>query len=221
MPPTGEQVAKSISDGFARNCVAMEINNVLMDLAQFIEQDSTIRLVTTKDPEALTIMRHSAAHVMAQAILNIYPDAKLTIGPVVENGFYYDIDMQPISEEDFAQIEAEIKKIVKAKIPIVRREVPKAEALDFYHDEPYKLEMISELADGTISFYQQGSFTDLCRGPHVPNTGFVKAFKLMKVSGAYWRADQTCEWLPDGISVGFAARNRPFGNAVCEYRFLR
>ncbi len=190
-PISGQQLAKGISDGFARNCVAMEVNDVLMDLGHIIEADSTVRLVTTKEPEALAIMRHSAAHVMAQAILNIYPDAKLTIGPVVENGFYYDIDMQPISEEDFGQIEAEMKRIIKAKIAIIRREVPKTEALDFYHDEPYKLEMISELADGTISFYQQGSFTDLCRGPHVPHTGFVKAFKLMKVSGAYWRADQT------------------------------
>lgn len=190
-PPTGLEVALGISEGFARNCVAMEIDQVLMDLTRPVERDAAIRLITTKDPEALTIMRHSAAHVMAQAILNIYPDAKLTIGPVVEDGFYYDIDMQPVSEEDFSKIEAEMKKIVKAKVPIVRREVPKSEALDFYHDEPYKLEMISELADGTISFYQQGGFTDLCRGPHVPHTGFVKAFKLMKVSGAYWRADQT------------------------------
>lgn len=189
--PTGLDVAKSISEGFARNCVAMEIDGALMDLSRPIEQDAAIRLITTKDPEALTIMRHSAAHVMAQAILNIYPNAKLTIGPVVEDGFYYDIDMRPVSEEDFAEIEAEMKKIVNAKLPISRREVPKTEALDFYHDEPYKLEMISELDDGTISFYQQGGFTDLCRGPHVPHTGFVKAFKLMKVSGAYWRADQT------------------------------
>lgn len=191
MPPTGMQVAISISRGLAHNCVALKVDNILKDLSFPVESDAAVRLITTKDPEALTIMRHSAAHVMAQAILNIYPSAKLTIGPVVEDGFYYDIDMQPISEEDFPKIEAEMKKIVKAKLSIVRREVPKAEALDFYHDEPYKLELISELPDGTISFYQQGSFTDLCRGPHVPHTGFIKAFKLMKVSGAYWRADQT------------------------------
>jgi threonyl-tRNA synthetase len=190
-PPTGQEVATSISEGFARNCVAMEIDNAIKDLSNPIEKDASVRLITVKDPEALTIMRHSAAHVMAQAILNIYPNAKLTIGPVVENGFYYDIDMSPVSYEDFSKIEAEMKKIVKAKLPIVRREVLKSEALDFYHDEPYKLELISELTDETISFYQQGGFTDLCRGPHVPHTGFVKAFKLMKVSGAYWRADQT------------------------------
>jgi threonyl-tRNA synthetase len=126
---------------------------------------------------------------MAQAILRVYKDAKLTIGPAVEDGFYYDIDMAPVSEDDFPKIEAEIKKIIKAKLPIQRREVSKAAALEFYKDEPYKLEMISELEEGTISFYEQGEFTDLCRGPHLPHTGFVKSIKLIKVSGAYWRAD--------------------------------
>ena len=148
-------------------------------------------MITTKDADGLEIMRHTAAHVMAQAIMHLYPNAKLTIGPVVEDGFYYDIDMETLSEEAFPAIEAEMKSIVKAKIPVVRREVPKAEALKFYENEPYKLEMIGDLTDGTISFYEQGDFTDLCRGPHVPHTGFVKAFKLMKVSGAYWRADQS------------------------------
>ena len=190
-PPTGMDVALSISQGLARNCVAMMVDDRMMDLNSPIEQDARLRLITVKDPEALEIMRHSAAHVMAQAIMRLYPDAKLTIGPVVEDGFYYDIDMEPVSEEAFEQIEAEMHKIVKAKLPIVRREVPKSEALEFYRDEEYKLEMIRELQDGTISFYQQGEFTDLCRGPHVPHTGFVKAFKLMRVSGAYWRADQS------------------------------
>ncbi len=189
--PTGGDVALSISEGFARNCVAMEIDGQIFDLGRKIEKDASVRLITTKDPEALEIMRHSAAHVMAQAIMRLYKGAKLTIGPVVEDGFYYDIDMEPVSEDDFAGIEDEMKKIAKAKLPITRKEVTKSEALEFYKDEPYKLEMIEELEDGTISFYEQGEFTDLCRGPHVPHTGFVKAFKLMKVSGAYWRADQT------------------------------
>ncbi len=188
-PTDGFAVAASISEGFARNCVAMEIDGELLDLSAQIGKDTGVSFLTTKDEQALEIMRHSAAHVMAQAILNLYPKAKLTIGPTVENGFYYDIDMEPISEDDFPKIEAEIKKIIKAKTPIIRREVSKQEALAFYKDEPYKLEMISDLDDGTISFYSQGEFTDLCRGPHVPNTGYVKAIKLMKVSGAYWRAD--------------------------------
>ena len=187
--PTGLDVAKSISDGLARNCVAMHLDDELVDLTTPIEKDARVRLVTTKDSEALEIMRHSAAHVMAQAILHLYKDAKLTIGPVVEDGFYYDIDMPPVSEDDFSKIEAEIKKIIKAKIPIQRKIVSKDEALEFYKDEPYKTEMISELEDGHISFYEQGDFTDLCRGPHVPHTGFVRALKLLKTSGAYWRAD--------------------------------
>ena len=189
--PTGFDVAMSISEGLARNCVAVELDSKLMDLNTKIAQDSQVRLITTKDPEALEILRHSAAHVMAQAILHLYKDAKLTIGPAVENGFYYDIDMTPLSEDDFAKIEAEMNKTIKAKIPFQRRVVSKSEALEFYKDEPYKLEMINELEDVNISFYEHDDFTDLCRGPHLPHTGFIKAVKLMKVSGAYWRADQT------------------------------
>ncbi len=188
-PLSGLDVAKSISDGLARNCVAMKLDDDLVDLNATIDHDSNLRLITSKDPEGLEILRHSAAHVMAQAILRIYPDARLTIGPAVEDGFYYDIDMAPVSEDDFSKIEAEIKKIIKEKLSIRRREVSKAEALEFYKDEPYKLEMISALDDGTISFYGQGEFTDLCRGPHVPHTGVAKYIKLIKVSGAYWRAD--------------------------------
>ena len=189
--PTGLDVAKSISEGLARNCVAMELNSELVDLNTKINQDAKVRLITTKDPEALEILRHSAAHVMAQAVLNLYKNAKLTIGPAVKDGFYYDIDMEPVSKDDFGKIEAEMNKIIKAKIPFKRKIVSKSEAIEFYINEPYKLEMISELEDEAISFYVHGDFTDLCRGPHAPHTGFIKAVKLMKVSGAYWRADQT------------------------------
>ena len=188
-PVSGLDVAKSISDGLARNCVAMKLGDDLVDLNATIDHDAKIKLITSKDPEGLEILRHTAAHVMAQAILRIYPDAKLTIGPAVEDGFYYDIDMAPVSEDDFPKIEAEMKKIIKEKLPVRRREVSKAEALEFYKGESYKLEMISDLDEGTISFYEQGEFTDLCRGPHVPHTGVAKNIKLIKVSGAYWRAD--------------------------------
>ncbi len=187
--PTGLDVAGSISEGLARDCVAMEMNSELVDLNTRITQDARIRLITVKDPEALEILRHSAAHVMAHAIQNLYPNVKLTIGPVVEEGFYYDIDMEPISKDDFEKIEDEMKKIINSRLPLHRQLVPKDQALKHYEKEPYKLEMISDLEDGTISFYTQGDFTDLCRGPHIPHTGFIKAFKLMKVSGAYWRAD--------------------------------
>jgi len=189
-PITGSQIAETISQDFARNCVAMHVNEQLVDLQTVVSSSAAIQFITTKDSEAIEIMRHSAAHVMAQAILNLYPDAKLTIGPTVEDGFYYDIDMEPISHDDFSKIEAEMKKIVKAKLPFHRKVISKMDAQNFFKDEPYKLELISELNDGDISLYEQGRFTDLCRGPHVPHTGFVKAFKLLKVSGAYWRADQ-------------------------------
>ncbi|MCJ7615189.1 MAG: threonine--tRNA ligase [Desulfobacterales bacterium] len=189
--PTGFDIATSISEGLARNSVAVEIDGKIVDLAERIVHDACLRIITTKDKEALEILRHSAAHVMAQAIRHIYKNASLTIGPVVEGGFYYDIDMEPISKDDFPKIEEEINRIIKAKIPFKRKMVTKSEALQFYENEPYKVEMISELEDGTISLYEQGDFTDLCRGPHLPHTGFIKAIKLMKVSGAYWRADQS------------------------------
>ena len=181
-PPTGTEVATVVSEGFARNCVAMEVDGRLSDLNNPIEKDAKLLFVTTKDEEATDILRHSAAHVMAQAIETLYEDAKLTIGPVVENGFYYDIEMAPVSEDDFPAIEAEMKKIIKAKLPFKRQEITKSEALNLYKDNPFKLELISELEDETISIYTQGNFTDLCRGPHLPHTGMIKAVKLMKVS---------------------------------------
>jgi len=188
-PVSGRELARSLSETLARNAVALEIDGRLVDLDTRIDRDAAVRVITPRDPEALEILRHSAAHVMAQAIQRLYPEAKLTIGPVVEEGFYYDIDMPPVSEEDFPRIEAEMQKIVQAKLPIRRREVSREEALALYREEPYKLEMIRELPEGVISVYEQGEFADLCRGPHVPHTGFVKAVKLLKVSGAYWRAD--------------------------------
>jgi len=187
--PTGADIALSISEGFARSCVAMEIEGVLLDLSEKVADGAAVRLITTKDSEALEIMRHSAAHVMAQAITNLYKEAHLTIRHVEEGGSYYDIDMEPIGEEAFPAIEQEINRLVKAKLPFTRKEISKEEALDRFKDEPYKLELIEGL-EGTISLYEQGDFTDLCRGPHVPHTGLIKAVKLMRVSGAYWRADQ-------------------------------
>jgi threonyl-tRNA synthetase len=189
--PTGLEVATTISEGFSRNCVAMEIDGVLTDLPESIKKNARVRFITTKDKEAVEILRHSSAHVMAQAIGHLYPGIKLAIGPVVEDGFYYDIDMPPISKDDFEKIEAEVQKIIQSKLPFIRKSISKEEALERFKDDPYKVELISELADQTISIYTQGEFTDLCRGPHLPHTGMIKAFKLMKVSGAYWRADQS------------------------------
>lgn len=194
-PPSGMDIALSISEGFARNCIAMEIHGSLKDLDTPIREDARVRLLTSKDPEALEILRHSSAHVMAEAVMHLYPEAKLTIGPVVENGFYYDIDMQSVSEEDFPRIEAEIEAIIKAKKPFVRREMSREEARERFSNEPYKLEIIDSLEGDVFSLYEQGDFIDLCRGPHLPHTGHIKAIKLMRVSGAYWRADQSRQQL--------------------------
>lgn len=202
-PVSGFDIASSISEGFARNCVAMEVDGEEKDLSTFIEKDAAIRFLTVKDPEALEILRHSAAHVMAEAILHIYPKAQLTIGPVVENGFYYDIDMESISEDAFPAIEAEIEKIIKAKKPFVRKNLGREEAKAYFKNEPYKLEIIDSLDGDAFSIYEQGDFTDLCRGPHIPNTGFIKAIKLMRVSGAYWRADQSRQQLQRVYGTAF------------------
>ncbi len=202
-PPTGMDVAQSISPGFARNCVAMEIDGRQLDLSRTIETDATVRFITVKDDDAIEILRHSSAHVMAEAVLKLYPNAKLTIGPVVDDGFYYDIDMPPISEEQFPAIEEEIKKIIKADAGFERKVVSKAEALELFKDNPFKLEIINDLEDGEISLYQNGEFVDLCRGPHIPHTGLIKGFKLMKTSGAYWRADQSREQLQRLYGISF------------------
>ncbi|MDT8377440.1 MAG: threonine--tRNA ligase [Desulfotignum sp.] len=193
--PTGMDVAESISEGFARNCVAMKINDQLLDLSRPIKADAQIEFITVNDDTALEVLRHSAAHVMAEAVLNLFPDARLTIGPVVEDGFYYDIDMPPVSEDDLGKIEAEIQKIVKAKNTFSRQVVSKKTALEIFKDNPFKCELINELDDQEISLYQNGAFIDLCRGPHIPHTGMIKGIKLMKISGAYWRADPSREQL--------------------------
>ena len=202
--PSGMDVAKSISDGFARNCVAMKIDEQLLDLNQTIKKDTAISFITAKDDEGLDILRHSSAHVMAEAVLNIYTDAKLTIGPVVEDGFYYDIDMDPVSKDDLGAIEAEMKKIINAKNSFERKVVSKSQALAIFKDNPFKLELINELDETQeISLYQNGKFIDLCRGPHIPHTGMIKGFKLLKISGAYWRADQTREQLQRLYGISF------------------
>jgi threonyl-tRNA synthetase len=202
--PTGLDVAKSISEGFAGNCVAMTLNGALKDLSHVITKDAAVSFITVKDAEGLDILRHSSAHVMAEAVLNIYKDAKLTIGPVVEDGFYYDIDMAPISEEDFEPIEAEMARIINAKAGFERKVVSKQEAMAIFKDNPFKLELIRDLPESEeISLYQNGQFIDLCRGPHIPHTGMIKGFKLLKISGAYWRADQAREQLQRLYGISF------------------
>lgn len=189
-----QNAASAISEGLARAAVAAKVNGVLCDLSYKLSDGDEVEIVTLKDKEGLEVYRHTCAHVLAQAIKNIYPTCKLAIGPVIDNGFYYDIDFNtPITQDDFAKIESEMQKIINSKTVISRFELPREEALQLMHKykEKYKEELIRDLPqDAVISFYKQGSFTDLCRGPHLPNTGKIKAFKLTSLTGAYWRGNE-------------------------------
>ena len=185
-------IAKDISEGLARNVVAGEVNGVMHDLRDEIDSDCELNLITLKDREALSVIRHSASHVLAEAVKRVFPDAKLAIGPSIAEGFYYDFDHEPFSREDLDKLEAEMKKIIKEGANIEKFELPREEAIKFMEEknEPYKVELIKDLPEGEkISFYKQGDFTDLCAGPHLQRTKDIKAFKLISSSMAYWRGD--------------------------------
>ena len=185
-------IAKDISEGLARNVVAGEVNGVMHDLRDEIDSDCELNLITLKDREALSVIRHSASHVLAEAVKRVFPDAKLAIGPSIAEGFYYDFDHEPFSREDLDKLEAEMKKVIKEGAHIEKFELPREEAIKFMEErqEPYKVELIKDLPEGEkISFYKQGDFTDLCAGPHLQRTKDIKAFKLISSSMAYWRGD--------------------------------
>ena len=188
------EVASSIGSGLARNALGGMVDGEVVELNHPITKDCRLKILTFDDDEGKLILRHTASHVMAQAIKRLFPEAKLAIGPAVDDGFYYDMDIdRSFTPEDFGPIEAEMKKIVDADYPIVREVKSKDEAIKFMKDkgEPYKVELIEDLPDGEeISFYTQGEYTDLCAGPHLPSTGMVKVFKLLSVAGAYWRGDE-------------------------------
>ncbi|HEX4887309.1 MAG TPA: threonine--tRNA ligase, partial [Luteibaculaceae bacterium] len=187
-------VAKSISEGLARNVLSARVNGTVVDATLPITTDSTLQLLTWNDADGKTTFWHSSAHLMAEALEALYPGIKLTIGPPIENGFYYDVDFgdKPLSDKEFERIEQKMIELARQDNPFIRREVSKAEALERYQslENPYKLELINDLQDGEITFYEQGNFVDLCRGPHIPSTGFVKAVKVLSVAGAYWRGDE-------------------------------
>ena len=186
---TGFDIASSISVSLAKKCLAYQLDQKLYDLHWPIPHPGAFKLITEKDPEALTMLRHDASHLLAQAIIALYPNTHFGVGPAIEDGFYYDMDLPtPIMEEDFAKIEAKMKELAKKAFPITRREVSRQEALEFFKGDPYKVEMIQQL-DGVISLYSQGDFTDLCLGPHFPNTSYLQHFKLLSTAGAYWRGD--------------------------------
>lgn len=191
---TALQIALSISEGLARNVLAAKVNGEVWDATRAITKDSSVVLLTMNDDDGKATLWHSSAHLMAEAIEALYPGTKFGIGPAIENGFYYDIDLggKPLSSEDFKKIEDKILELARQSNPYVRSEVSKADAVSYFKEkgDEYKLELLENLEDGNITFYQQGNFTDLCRGPHIPNTGFIKAVKLMNVAGAYWRGDE-------------------------------
>lgn len=191
-------IAKDISEGLARNACAGEVDGKVVDLRTEISSDCTLNILTFNDDEGKKAFRHTAAHIMAQAVKRLYPDAKCTIGPAIDEGFYYDFDMQSLTREDLDKIEAEMKKVVKENLPIKRFTLSRAEAIKFMQDrnEPYKVELIEDLPeDAELSFYEQGEFTDLCAGPHLMSTKPVKFFKLTSSSGAYWRGDSSKKML--------------------------
>lgn len=198
---TIEQIAESISIGLKKNAVAGKVNDKVVDLSHSIEKDSHVEIITLDSKEGLEVYRHSTAHLMAQALKRIYGNSavKLGIGPVIEDGFYYDVDIEKsLSIEDLSLIEKEMKKIVKENLPITRKVVNREEAIKMFEEleDPFKLELIHDLPeDAVITIYEQGEFFDLCRGPHLPSTGRIKAFKLMNVSGAYWRGDSNNKML--------------------------
>ena len=191
---TPYQIALSISEGLARNVLAAKVNDKVVALNYEINDDASVTLLTWNDPEGKAVYWHSSAHLMAAAISELYPNAKFGIGPSIENGFYYDIDFmdETISSDNFPAIEAKMQEIASQKIQFVRKEVSKKEALDYFSKkgEVYKVELINDLEDGTITFYESGAFTDLCRGPHLFNTAPIKAIKLINTAGAYWRGDE-------------------------------
>ena len=207
-PVSGLQIAQKISEGLAKAAVAVQVNETLTDLTTPITTNATVSIITTRNPESLAVLRHTAAHVLAQAVKNLYPNALVTIGPAVENGFYYDFFGIILKEDDLPKIEAEMQKIIEADLPITRSEVSWEEARQLFIDkgEKYKVELIDDLPEdtATVSLYTQGDYVELCRGPHLSSTGKVgKAFKLTKVAASYWRGDATKESLQRVYGTAF------------------
>ncbi len=200
-------IAKSISEGLARNVLAAKVNNEVIDANRPITIDAKLQLLTWNDNEGKSTMWHSSAHLMAEALEFYFPGIKLAIGPPIKNGFYYDVDFMDytITEADLEKIEKKMKELAKEKNPFIRKTISKIEAINYFKDkkDEYKLELIDDLEDGNITFYTQGNFTDLCRGPHIPNTGFIKAIKLTSIAGAYWRGDETRKQLTRIYGITF------------------
>lgn len=206
-PMTALEIAASISHELKKEAVAAKIDGEVKDLKTVIDHDCEVEFLTFADEEGRRVYRHTASHVLAQAVKALYPDAKLAIGPAIDNGFYYDFDCaESFTTDDFKKIEKEMERVIKANYPIERFELPRAEALELMQSkgEPYKVELINDLPeDAVISFYRQGDFVDLCAGPHLPSTGYVKAVKIMSVAGAYWRGSEKNKMLQRLYATAF------------------
>jgi len=200
-------VAKSISEGLARKVLAASINGEVWDLHRPIETDASLKLLTWDDAEGKSTFWHSSAHLMAEAVESAFPGVKFWVGPAIDKGFYYDMDLgdKKITEEDLLVLEKKMNELAKQKNPYLRKAMPKADAIQYFTEkgDEYKLDLLSNLTDGEITFYTQGAFTDLCRGPHIPNTGFIKAVKLLSVAGAYWKGDEKNKQLTRVYGVTF------------------
>jgi threonyl-tRNA synthetase len=216
---TAHQIALSISEGLARNVLAAVVNGEIWDSSRTIETDATLKLLTWNDDDGKSTFWHSSAHLLAEALEALYPGVKFGIGPSIEQGFYYDVDFgdQEFSSDDFKKIEDKILELARTKSAYIRQSISKKEALAYFEakGDPYKLDLIKDLEDGKITFYTQGNFTDLCRGPHIPDTGFIKAIKLTAVAGAYWRGDEKSKQLTRIYGITF-----PKQSELTEYLTL-
>jgi threonyl-tRNA synthetase len=204
------EIARSISDGLARNVLAAKLDGEVKDLTRPITTDASIQFLKWDDKDGKSTFWHSSAHVMAEAVESLFPGVKFWVGPPVDNGFYYDIDMgdRKLSEDDLVKLETKMKELVKQNLSFVRKEISKAEATAYFAEkgDEYKLDLLQNLEDGAITFYTQGNFTDLCRGPHIPHTGFIKAIKLTNIAGAYWKGDEKNKMLTRLYGVTFPSQ---------------
>jgi len=207
---TSLDIARSISEGLARKVIAASVDGQIWDLTRPIQKDAAVKLLTWSDKDGKSTFWHSSAHLMAEAVESLFPGVKFWVGPPVENGFYYDMDLgdRKITEEDLAQLEKKMNELAKKNSAYIRKEVPKAEAVKYFTDkgDEYKLDLLQNLNDGEITFYTQGDFTDLCRGPHIPGTGLIKAIKLTNIAGAYWKGDEKNKMLTRIYGITFPSQ---------------
>jgi threonyl-tRNA synthetase len=207
---TALDVAKSISEGLARKVIAANVNGKIWDATRAIKEDTTLKLLTWNDAEGKSTFWHSTAHLMAEAVENMFPGVKFWVGPPVDNGFYYDMDLgdKKVTEEDLRLLEKKMNELAKQNNQYIRKETPKAEAVAYFTEkgDEYKLDLLQNLEDGNITFYTQGNFTDLCRGPHIPSTGFIKAVKLTNIAGAYWKGDEKNKQLTRIYGISFPSQ---------------